>query len=68
MSLTSAQIEKSKQEAKRYLEYSTYTLCMILGVDVDSLSEDMEVPVADGHPQYASYTCLRNQVMALGKL
>jgi hypothetical protein len=65
MSLTPTQIEKSKEEARRYLEYSTYTLCLILGVDVDSLSGDMDIPVDADNPQYGSYTCLRSQVAAL---
>jgi hypothetical protein len=68
MSLTAEQIEKSKEEARRYLEYSTYTLCMILGVDVDSLSSDMDIPVGTEHQQYGSYACLRNQVAALENL
>lgn len=68
MSLTAEQIEKSREEARRYLEYSTYTLCMILGVDVDSLSSDMDIPVGAEHQQYGSYVCLRNQVVALENL
>jgi len=68
MSLTAEQIGKSREEARRYLEYSTYTLCMILGVDADSLSGSMEIPVGVEHQQYGSYVCLRNQVTALENL
>lgn len=40
MALTNEQKEKAKAEAKSYLEYSIYTLALILGIDPEELDEN----------------------------
>lgn len=40
MALTNEQKNQAKQEAKQYLEYSIYTLSLILGLDPESLDEN----------------------------
>lgn len=40
MALTNEQKNQAKQEAKQYLEYSIYTLALILGLDPESLNEN----------------------------
>lgn len=40
MALTNEQKNQAKQEAKQYLEYSIYTLALILGLDPESLDEN----------------------------
>lgn len=40
MALTNEQKEKAKEEAKSYLEYSIYTLALILGLDPEELDEN----------------------------
>jgi len=44
MSLSEQDIEKAKNEAKRYLEYSTFVCAVLLGVDPDTLEHPYAVP------------------------
>lgn len=58
VSLNQEQLDRAKAEARRYLEYSTYVLCLALGVDPNTASSEMGIPVATSHPEYYSYDCL----------
>ncbi len=67
MSLSEQDIEKAKNEAKRYLEYSTFVCAVLLGVDPDALEHPYVVPdgvVAD----LSIHQGLAAQVSALEKL
>jgi hypothetical protein len=70
MALTQEQIEKSKLKAIEYLEYSIFTIAMMLGVDIESLDENFENP-ADPlrHGDlWTAYESLISQVKAHAKL
>jgi len=68
MALTQEQIIKARQEAVRYLEYSTYTICLTLGIDPTNASSLMTIPVAEDHNLYMSYECLIGQLSILEDL
>ncbi len=68
MALTQEQIGKARQEAVRYLEYSTYTICLTLGIDPANAVSSMEIPVSEDHNLYMSYECLINQLSILEAL
>lgn len=70
MALTQEQIEKSKQKAIEYLEYSIFTIAMMLGVDIETLDETFVNP-ADPVLQVDMWTAhesLISQVKAHAKL
>jgi hypothetical protein len=70
MALTQEQKQKAKNEAKEYLEYSIYTLSLILGVDPEVLDENFinpesqEVDVA----RWKSFESLIKQIQAYSAL
>lgn len=68
MALSPQRIEQAKQEAIRYLEYSTYTICLALGVDPSSATSSMEIPVPEDSHLYMAYSCLISQLSVLEEL
>lgn len=42
MALSPEQIALAKAEAKKYLEYSSYSLCLMLGVDPDNVNSEID--------------------------
>jgi len=68
MALSEEDILKAKAEARKYLEYSTYTLALTLGVDPEDIEYPYSIPVADTHPDHALHQSLASQVAALDKL
>ncbi|NDB03245.1 MAG: hypothetical protein EBY38_06225 [Flavobacteriaceae bacterium] len=44
MALTTEQKNKAKTEAIEFLEYSIYSLALVLGVDPETLDENFENP------------------------
>jgi len=67
MSLSEQDIEKAKNEAKRYLEYSTFVCAVLLGVDTDTLEHPYVVP-SDVVVDLPIHQSLSAQVSALEKL
>ena len=65
MALSPERIEQAKQEAIRYLEYSTYTICLALGVDPEEASSSMTIPVPESSHLYMAYSCLVSQLSVL---
>lgn len=65
MALSAEKIQKAKDEARQYLEYSIYVLAIMLAVDVESLSSDFEIPVEESDSTYGAYSSLLKQVRAL---
>jgi hypothetical protein len=46
MSISAEQIKAAKAEATRYLEYSSYALCIMLGINPDDIDNDIALGVA----------------------
>jgi hypothetical protein len=70
MALTQEQIDKAKLKAIEYLEYSIFTIAMMLDVDIETLDETFANP-ADPTRQsdlWAAYESLIVQVKAHTKL
>lgn len=42
MALLPEQIELAKAEATKYLEYSSYSLCLMLGIDPDNAENEID--------------------------
>lgn len=68
MALTAEQVQKAKDEARKYLEYSIYTTALMLGVDTDDIDGEYVVPVTAEHQDYEAHLSLATQVSALAKL
>lgn len=78
MTLSLEQASLAKAEAKKYLEYSIYSLCIMLGIDPDNVeneidSDSMSMPEygydMDNVAQFrAAVGCLRKQLDILGDL
>lgn len=64
MALTAEEITAAKAEAKEYLEYSTYVLCLALSLDPADVNDPYTVPVAADHVLHSAHDCLRIQVAA----
>lgn len=64
MALTAEEVTAAKAEAKEYLEYSTYVLCLSLGLDPAEVNDPYTVPVAADHVLHSAHDCLRTQVAA----
>ncbi len=64
MALTAAEVTAAKAEAKEYLEYSTYVLCLALSLDPAGVSDPYTVPVAADDVLHSAHNCLRIQVAA----
>lgn len=46
MALSSDQISSAKAEARKYLEYSCYSLCFMLGINPDNVENEIDSGVA----------------------
>lgn len=68
MALSEQEIAKAKDEARKYLEYSTYVVALSIGVDPLTLSDPYIVPVSSTHPNYQLHVSLGAQVSALENL
>ena len=68
MALTEAEVATAKADAKKYLEYSTLSLALTLGVASDEISSSLVIPVAADHANYKAYDCLKRQAAALEAL
>jgi len=42
MALSLEKAELAKAEAKKYLEYSSYSLCLMLGIDPDNVNSEID--------------------------
>ncbi len=70
MALSENQVSRAKNEALQYLEYSSYMLCLMLGIDPENIDNEIDLDV----PSTGSYTpdnvlqlksaidCLKRQV------
>lgn len=47
MALSSDQISAARAEAKKYLEYSSYSLCFMLGIDPDNIENEIDSGVVN---------------------
>jgi hypothetical protein len=68
MALSAAQATEAEARAIEYLEYSTYSLSLMLGVDLTDVSGSWVIPVAAGHDEYNAHDCLKKQVVVLTAL
>jgi hypothetical protein len=68
MPLSAEQVQKAKDDARRVLEYSTYTLCLTLGIDPDEMDSSYVIPVPENDPSYPAYSSLMRQIVALEAL
>jgi hypothetical protein len=68
MALSAAQTAEAKARAIEYLEYSTYSLSLMLGVDLAEVSGSWVIPVAADHDEYNAHDCLKKQVVVLTAL
>lgn len=50
--------DKAKQKSIDLLEVSVTSLCLALGINVEDLSSDFEIPVDENHLDYKSYVSL----------
>lgn len=64
MALTAEEVAAAKAEAKEYLEYSTYVLCLSLGLNPADVNDPYTVPVEADDVLYSAHNCLRVQVAA----
>lgn len=68
MALSAAQIASAKDEAREFLEYSIYALCVMLGVAIADVDSSYVVPVDSGDETYVLHLALKRQVQALEAL
>ncbi len=68
MALTAAQTATAEARAKEYLEYSIYTMCLLLPEAPDDITSSFVIPVASDHALYNAYDCLKKQVAAFEAL
>ena len=68
MALTAAQISEAKAEARDFLEYSIYVLCITLDIDPVDVTGTMTIPVSEDHADYDSWQALKRQAAALESL
>lgn len=78
MALSDYQISLAKAEAKKYLEYSSYSLCLMLGLDPDNVENEIDSGAANmteyGYDTnhvtqlQAAIGCLKKQLQALENL
>lgn len=62
------EINLAKSRAKNHLLRSSLSLCMVLGIDPDDASPEIEIPVPSEDPRYYAYVSLISQLSALEKL
>jgi len=65
MALTAEQIAEAKREAIEFLEYSIYTVTLLVGMVAEEVSGSMVIPVDENHPSYPSYVALKEQAAVL---
>jgi hypothetical protein len=68
MALNDLQKQKAKEKAIAFLEKNIFNLSLVLGVDIDELTSDYEIPVAENSEQYQSYLTLTKMADNLRKL
>lgn len=68
MALTEQDILRSKEEARDFLEYSIFTLSTLLGVGIEDVSGDMDIPVGLDSHDYVYYESLKKQALILENL
>lgn len=68
MIITEERMQEAKEEAIEFLEYSVLSLCYALGVGIDGLTSEYEIPVGNGSPDYRAYESLLKQVKILESL
>jgi hypothetical protein len=68
MALSEAIVNQAKEEARDFLEYSIYVLCTFLEVDIETVTSAIEIPVAEGDPDYYNYVSLKRQLSAFEAL
>lgn len=69
--LSTERLAEAKSEARDLLEYSIYTLCLLLGVDIASIGDSYDIPFAltdNNATDYNNHSSLKQQVAALIKL
>jgi hypothetical protein len=70
MALSENQISTAKNEALQYLEYSSYMLCLMLGINPENIDEEIDIGIpelnsyaSDTVPQLESaLNCLKKQL------
>ena len=67
-SLSEENIELAKSRARSHLSKSILTLAFSLGVDLDSLSLPLEIPISESDPRYSAYASLASQLEAINKI
>ena len=68
MALNDLQKQKAKEKAIAFLEKNIFNLSLVLGVDMDELTSDYEIPVAENSEQYQSYLTFTKMSNNLRKL
>jgi len=68
MPLSAEKINEAKDEARRYLEYTTFVLACILGVDTDELEHPYTAPGDGSSDDHSEHLSLAAQVEALSKI
>lgn len=68
MALSAAQIASAKDEAREFLEYSIYALCVMLGVNVAEVDSTYVIPVDSSDETHVLHLALQRQVQALEAL
>lgn len=69
--LSAERLAEAKSEARDLLEYSIYTLCLLLGVDIALIEDSYDIPFAPTDHNvvdYNNHASLKHQVAALTKL
>jgi hypothetical protein len=69
--LSAERLAEAKAEAKDLLEYSIYTICVLLDVDIASIGDSYDIPFAltdHNATDYNNHASLKQQVAALTKL
>lgn len=62
------EINLAKSRAKRHLERSIIGLCISLGLDSESVTSSMTIPVGEENPHFTAYSSLISQLSALEKI
>lgn len=68
MALSEENINKAKQRSIDFLEVSIASTAMSLGVSLDELSLDYNIPVSEEDEKYNSYKSLKDMYTNLQKL
>jgi hypothetical protein len=65
MALSAERQAQAEAEARSFLEYSIYVLCILLAIDPAGVNHPYTIPVDENHPQHAQYASLQKQLEAL---